>query len=72
MSPSNDPAEDLEIFFDYKGNARHAQQKWTRVRSVAGVPRYMAGLDHEFRSITMMLITVWSFDQAAATYVVQY
>ena len=69
MSPSGDPAEDLQIRFDYKGNGQHAQRKWTRVRSVAGTG-YMAGLDHELRSITMMLITVWSFDDASITYVV--
>ena len=50
MSPSGDPTDDLP------------QRKWTRVRSFAGVPRYMFGIDHELRSITMMLITVWSFD----------
>ena len=71
MSPSNDPAEDLQIRFDYKGNGQHAQRKWTRVRSVAGVPGYIIGLDHDLRSITMMLITVWSFDDASATYVVR-
>ena len=70
MSPSGDPAEDLEIHFDYKGNARHAQRNWTRVRSVAGVPCYMTGLDHELRGITMRLVTVWSFDDACLVYVV--
>ena len=70
MSPSGDPAEDLQIRFDYKGNGQNAQRNWTRVRSVAGVPCYMTGLDHELRGITMRLITVWSFDDASITYVV--
>ena len=69
MSPSDDPAEDLQINFDYKGNGQHAQQKWARVRAIAGVPLYMFGTDHERRSITMRLNQVWSFDQVAAAYV---
>ena len=69
MSPSDDPVEDLQINFDYNGRAQHAQQKWARVRAIAGVPLYMFGTDHERRSITMRLNQVWSFDQVAAAYV---
>ena len=70
MSPSNDPGEDLVLNFDYKGNEQRAQRNWTRVRSVAGVPCYMTGLDHELRGITMRLVTIYSFDDATTAYVV--
>ena len=75
-SPNTDPAQDLEIYFDYKGNGVDARRKPTNVRRAIapGYQRreaFMTGEDYQLRQVTMQLTCIWQIDARAAEYVVR-